>query len=92
MGIFKLTLFHSSKKLQSENKQNKMEVEIGLTAGLEAWGFDTYQKEFANPQKEPGGAQERSERDVRAKTVLNPDRYSHLRPLLPRKKQNDPAC
>lgn len=54
MGIFKLTLFHSSKKLQSENKQNKMEVEIGLTAGLEAWGFDTYQKNLLTRRRIPG--------------------------------------
>lgn len=51
MGIFKLTLFHTSKKLHSENKQNKMEEEIGLAAWLEAWGFGTYQNEFANPQE-----------------------------------------
>lgn len=43
-------------------------------------------------KKDPGGAEERSERDVRAKIVLNPDRYSHLRPLLPGKEQKDPAC
>lgn len=43
-------------------------------------------------KKDPGGAEERSEMDVRAKTVLNPDRYSHLRPLLPGKEQKDPAC
>lgn len=52
MGIFKLTLFLTSKKLHSENKQNKMEKEIGLAAWLEAWGFGTYQNKFANPLQE----------------------------------------
>lgn len=51
MGIFKLTLFLTRKKLRSETKQNKMEEEISLAARLEAWGFGTYQNEFTNPQE-----------------------------------------
>lgn len=43
-------------------------------------------------RKYPGDAEKRGERHVRAKPVINPCRFKHLRPLLPGKEQNDPVC
>lgn len=88
-GIFKLTLLPTSKKQHSENK-HKMEEEISLAAWLEAWVH--IRMNLPTRKKDPGGAEDQGERDVRAKTVPNPGRYSHLRPLPPGEEQDGSAC
>lgn len=83
-----MTLFSTSIKLHSGNKQNKME-EISLAAWLEVL---VHIRMHLPNRKNPWGAEKRGERDVRAKTVLHPGRYSHLRPLLPRRSRTIPLA
>lgn len=90
LEIFKLTLFPASKELRFENKQNKMKQKSVWLLGV-GFGFLVHVRmNLSTCKKDPRGTDERGGRDVSAKTVLDPGRCGHPRPLLPGNAKNNP--